>query len=403
LATKLSENMRDKLKHVFFALLFLFVINAIFIGSKILIWILVALGGFMPSAFSGATEGLAPSFLFSFLGGYYWTRFSVSRFRERSVFVSVVLLPMMLWLVLALPSIAQKKAKEDTRRFHKEARIEKENIKFEEEKLAIRQDTKSCIFNSKKYDLPHTPYFSCKGGRYTIPHRYVTFGLKTTKRTHKLRNDWILEWQNDCAKNIIEDKNCDFVPPPISFLLFENVNSIPPVRGWAKFHRKNNINPERTKLWKNKPHLMPFDNLSDGVIPPDQKILFWSVEPTYLGTGDLANAPLFTNGVRCINTKYYQKTSAEKKDPSLIKKYKCSAFFAIFEGVFDGSIEPSENTGYLHGEVESPVGVSFSYKADSVAEIAEKYIKGQTDTLAYLQYIDETYLDENYVSPQDTE
>jgi len=409
LAAKISESVRGKLKHLLFGALFAVAINVIIIGHWIFILVLGGIAGVLTAnTFMGPYEGYLPgrldSFLASFLGGYYWSRFLLPRIRERWEFVSLAIIPMIIWVVLALPSISKAKAKEDTRKTAKAARIEKENAQLEKEKIAIRQDTKSCIFSSKKYNLPYTPYFSCRGGGPVIPDRYVTFGLKNTnKRVHKLRNAWVLEWQDDCEKNIVEDKNCDFVPPPISFILFNNLNSIPGVRGWVNFHKQNNINPERTKSWANKPHMMPLEDLLNKVMPPDQKILFWSVEPAYFETGELANFPLFTKGVRCTSNKYYQKTTAGKKDPSLIKKYGCSATFAIFEGDLNDPIGSSNTSGYAIGEVELPGGIWFRFKADSVDEIASKFIDGQTEILAYLKYIEETYPDEDYVPPKTSE
>jgi len=408
LASKLSESMRAKLKPVLTIALILVVINAIIIACILIMLLFGSLVVGTPyplSPFSGGFDGTLPQWfsrsLTLFVAGYYWTRFFISRIKEKWAFVTFITFPIIICVVLALPSISRAVALEDARKEQMEAKAQQRKINFQKEKEAIRDGVRHCYFNSTKYDLPHSPYVSC--GR-----NWLNFNSYERLKNKKLylqskKIDWVLAWQDNCKKEIAQDRNCDFEPPLVSFRLLQNVNSHKIESHWRALYDEDKGEFNEPGLRSPRPHTMLFQNLvNKEPVPSSVRGVIWAAKPTYFETDPSKMFPHFTKGVRCSDWHRSEKSKARKSVYDITKRYSCEALVTIFDDDLDGFFSATNSLNHQSDSVKIHPGISFIYEAENLDEILSHFNERRTNILSYIKYINNTYDDDNYVPTNET-
>ena len=360
------------------------------------------------SPFSGRFDGTLSQWfstsLTLFVAGYYWTRFFISRIKEKWELVAVITFPIIVCVVLALPSISRAVALEDARKEQIEAKAQYRKINFQKEKEAIRNGVRHCYFNSTKYDLPHSPYVSCGRNWLNFKSHKRLKDNKTNLQSVIIKLDWVLAWQENCKKEIAQDRNCDFEPPVVSFRLFQNVNSHNIESHWRALYDEDKGEYNEPGLRSPRPHTMLFQNLvNKEPVRSSSRGVIWAAKPTYLETDPSKMFPHFTKGVRCSDWHRSEKSKAEKSVYNITKRYRCEALVTIFEDDLDSFFSATNNLNPRNDLVKTHAGISYIFEAENQDEILSQFSERRTNILSYIKYINNTYVDDNYEPTNETE
>jgi len=373
LAAKLSRRMRVLLNYLFIPI-YILIIYAIWMAF---IWV----GGSLAGGYGGLhlfiiPEGLTYVLILIMLG-YHWTRFLAVPFKpKKSLFLFIAMLPILLRLALYIAAVINA--------------IQLKQI----ERTAMREGVENCIFNSTEFQLPDMPYIACTsdGFSFNTPQRYQTIDKKNQAFHRKRRKRhnykfshsiWLLDWQDKCNNNEIEDPNCRFNPPPISFEISKDVYKIRPARVWRdaySFHISKLPREARKKavatFYENSRIKSFKDLLSTSPLSSDRGIKTWAAPPRIIVSGKSKETLHFSKGIHCLKPNNRQ---------GIEKEYQCTAAFSIFTDDLHPAFEPILNMNLENIKYQKPVGISFSYEADNKDEIAQGFIEGEATILTYMK------------------